>query len=398
MLNGIKLLGLLDSGANCSILGQGALQTIENIGLQLKQMHSSIKTVDGSIHPVKFYVNSEVEYNGQTRCLTLLVVPTLKKKLVLGMDFWNLFKIVPTVCEVEQSIESERVDMSVEEKNKLEEIISLFPETKNDRLGRTTLYEHVIDTGEAVPFQKRYYPVSPYVQVEINKELDRMIKLDVIEPASSPWSNPLVCVSRTSGKIRLCLDARQLNSVTVKESYPLPYITRILGRLDGTRYLSSIDLSDAFWQVPLEVSSRPKTAFVVPGRGLFQFKAMPFGLCNAAQSLCRLMDNVLGYDLEPAVFVYLDDIIVATETIEDHFKMLKIVAERLTNAGLTINIDKSKFCVKFLKYLGFIVDKNGLNTDPDKIRAIVDFPVPKCVKDVRRLLGMTEGLLLILRR
>lgn len=162
-----------------------------------------------------------------------------------------------------------------------------------------------------------------------------------------------------------------------------------MGRLNGTRYLSSIDfLSDAFWQIALDDSSKNKTAFVVPSRGLFHFKRMPFGLCNAAQNMSKLMDLVLGFDLEPKVFVYLDDIIIATDDFDEHLEMIKAVADRLRKVNLTINIEKSKFCVPKLQYLGYVLDADGIHTDAEKIKAIVDYPVPKTVKEVRRFLGI----------
>lgn len=136
--------------------------------------------------------------------------------------------------------------------------------------------------------------------------------LDVIEKCeSSSWSNPIVAVKKPNGKIRVCLDARKLNEVTVKDAYPQPQINRILSRLVGTKYLSSIDFSDAFLKVPLEESSRAKTAFAISGKGFYAYKRMAFGLCNSGATLCRLVDKVIGCDLEPYVFVYLDDIIIA---------------------------------------------------------------------------------------
>lgn len=157
----------------------------------------------------------------------------------------------------------------------------------------------------------RYYLFQEHIYTEI----DRLLSMDVIEKCpASEWSNPVVAVQKPSGKIRVCLDARKLNNLTIKDAYPQQQINRILSRLGGTKYLSAIDFSDAFLQVPLEKSSRPKTAFAVSGRGFFMYKRMPFGLCNSGATLCRLVDSVIGCDLEPFVFVYLDDIIVATDT------------------------------------------------------------------------------------
>lgn len=175
-----------------------------------------------------------------------------------------------------------------------------------------------------------------------------MLSLGVIEKSNSSWSNPIVGVRKPTGKLRLCLDSRKLNNCSKTDAFPLPYISRILGRLRGTKYLSSIDLSDAFWQIPVAKNDREKTAFTVPNRGLFHFVSLPFGLHEAAQSLCRLMDAVLGYDLEPSVFVYLDDIIIATDTFDDHIRLIQEVGRRLNAANLSVSKTKSKFCMRKL--------------------------------------------------
>lgn len=188
--------------------------------------------------------------------------------------------------------------------------------------------------------------------------------------------------------MRVCLDARKLNSVTKKDAYPQQQINRILGRLAATKYLTAIDFSDAFLQVPLCENSQNKTAFAISGKGFFRYKRMPFGLCNSGATLCRLVDQVIGCDLEPNVFVYLDDIIVATETFDQHISLLRIIAERITDAGLTVSSEKSKFCAQQLKYLGYILDHQGVRPNPEKVSAMSDYPTPKSVKDVRRLLGL----------
>lgn len=132
-----------------------------------------------------------------------------------------------------------------------------MPFSRKGELSKTHLTSHRIDTADALPIKQRHYVVSPYIQAEINKELDRLLELGVIEPCeSSAWSNPIVAVKKPNGNIRVCLDARKLNSVTKKDAYPQQQINRILGRLADTKYLSSIDFSDAFLQVPLEKESR----------------------------------------------------------------------------------------------------------------------------------------------
>lgn len=140
------------------------------------------------------------------------------------------------------------------------------------------------------------------------------------------------------------------------------------------------------------MTQKEKTAFIVPGRGLYQFKVMPFGLCGAAASQSRLMDLVLGFDLQPHVFVYLDDVIICTEDFEKHMQLLEEVAHRLKSAGLTISTEKSKFCCQSLQYLGFVLSENGLRTNDERVKAIVQYPVPTTVKGLKRFLGMMNWL------
>lgn len=383
---------MLDSGANCSILGSGSAKLLKFLNLHTFEETAVIKTADGTSHSVSEGVNLPITYDGKQITIPVLVVPSIAKELILGMDFWLAFNIKPVVCD---SIEVEKVcpvskqhSLSQVQKNKLAAVVDLFPGSKEGVIGCTKLISHIIDTNDASPIKQRHYTISPFLQPEVNREIDRMLSLGVIEPANSPWSSPVVVVRKPNGKVRLCLDARKLNDVTKKEAYPLPNINRILGRLTGTRFLSSIDLSDAFWQVSLNKDSRDKTAFAIPGKGFFRFKRMPFGLCNSASTLCQLMDYVLGCDLEPKVFTYLDDIIVCTESFEEHLDILKEVASRLKVAGLTINVSKSSFCQQELRYLGFVVSEQGIKPDDDKIAPIQSYATPKNIKDLRRLLGM----------
>lgn len=397
---GIKMVGLLDSGANCTVLGKDAQNVIKTLKLDVFNVDTNIKTADGTVHAIKSYINLPFEYNGKCFVLPTLVFPNLAQTLILGIDFWNRFNLKPCMCEetcVELlelndnlTLDNEKFELSSFQLQKLNEVKQKFPYSTSTKIGRTSLVSHVIETGECRPIKQRYYPVSPYVQKSIDDELDRMLSLGVIEKSVSPWSSPMVCVKKSSGKIRLCLDSRKLNDCTKKDAYPLPYISNILGRFSGTKYLSTIDLSDAFWQVPLEYNSKEKTAFTIPGRGLYQFIVMPFGLCNAPQTQSRLMDRVLGADLEPFVFAYLDDIVVACDDFDQHCKLLEEVALRLKAANLTISPEKSKFCCPKIKYLGYVVDKDGLHTDPDKVSSIVNYPAPKSIKEIRRFVGMAS--------
>lgn len=430
---GFECEGLLDSGSSCTILGKDAVEIVKSLNLNGSPCNVAIKTADGTVHLALCRVDIPFRVENKIKVVPTLIIPSMAKHLILGIDFWKIFGISPTFevlkngCdEVEEisieggaealaekidgvysgsynvtgmeslgnlsneKVDYDRVELSDEQLKILSEVIESFEVTKYGKLGRTDILKHNINTGEAKPVVKRPYPVSPFIQKEVDLELNRMMEMGVIEPAKGEWANPMVIVRKPNGKIRMCLDARGLNAVTEKDRYPLPHIGRILGQIQATKYQSSIDLSDAFWQVPLDEESKAKTAFIVPGRGQFQFSVIPFGLCNSAQGLCRALDQCIGYDLEPRCFSYVDDIIITTPTFEEHVKILNEVSKRLKKGGFTISKEKSKFCAKELKYLGYIMDENGLSMDPDRISPILNIAPPKTLKELRRIIGMAS--------
>ena len=164
----------------------------------------------------------------------------------------------------------------------------------------------------------------------------------------------------------------------------------ILDKLRGARYLSKIDLKAAYHQIPMARESKKYTVFAVPGSGLWQFTRMPFGLTNAPMTFQRLIDSLLGPELEPYVFGYLDDIIVTTETFEEHLKWVEIVLNKLVDARLKVNREKCEFCCSSVTYLGFLLDQNGLRPNPDRVRALLNYPTPTNLRQLRGFLGIVN--------
>lgn len=387
-------LALLDSGANKSVIGGELAQQLIS-SKPFNKFKSVVRTADGQTQNVAGTIQIPLTYNSVDNNFEFLIVPSIKQSVICGMDFWYTFgiSIKQTVLINEINFEPEedstRVRLSDSQKLKLQKVIDFFPSFENEGLGLTNLIEHNIDTSNAKPIKQRFYPLSPAKEKLLCIEIDRMIKMDVIEEApSSPWSSP-VTLHIKPGKVRFCLDARKLNAVTVKDAYPIPIMDGLLSRLPPVHCISKIDLKDAFWQICLDQESRAKTAFTVPNRPLYQFKRMPFGLSNAPQTMCRLMDLVIPYQLKSHVLVYLDDLLVLSNNFEDHLLHLSEVATQLRKAGLTINVQKSQFCLKTVDYLGYLVGEGTLQVNPNKIAAVRDFPVPKTQKQLRRFLGMT---------
>lgn len=401
---GKEIKALLDSGATKTILGREGMWILDRCPARLhKTSGKYVETADAMKHEIGGMVDLAITLKGRTEQLTVLVVPALKHNLILGIDFWESMNIVAdfsnkewhftshfrgshNFCSTVEGIQSTEHLTEVERRT-LQTLVNEFFKDEPTTLGRTDRVQHVIDTGDSPAIKQRYFPVSPAKQKLIDEELNNMLTLGVIEPSKSEWSSPIFLLDKPDGSKRFIVDFRKVNAVSKKDAYPLPRVTAILDRLRDARYISSLDIKSAYWQLPLESKSKERTAFTIPGRGLYQFVTMPFGLCGAPATWQRFVDNVLGPDLEPYVFVYLDDIILVTPTFEKHVEVLSEIFKRVREAKLTLNKEKCTFCRQELKYLGYVVSERGLHVDPDKVKSIVDLPVPRNQKEVRQFCG-----------
>jgi hypothetical protein len=285
-------------------------------------------------------------------------------------------------CMIDSNLGEER---KVEMIALLNEFSDLF-DKEGQNLGVTDKVEHsVVTTGE--PIRQRAYRTSFFERREIQRQVDDMLKQGLIKFSESAWAHPVVLVKKKTGEYRFCVDYRKLNAVTVRNSYPLPRISDILTQIGNSRWLSSLDLLSAYWQVPVKETDQPKTAFITAD-GLYEFTRMPFGMVNSGSTFQALVDQVLGQLKWNTVIVYLDDIVVYSSTWAKHMAGLKAVFERLREAKLTIKTSKCKFATTELKVLGFTVNQKGIGTDPEKMAIIRDYPIPKTVKQVRSFLGL----------
>lgn len=272
-------------------------------------------------------------------------------------------------------------------KQQLLQILESNPQVCTHQTGRTDVLQHYIYTTCQVPIKQRPYRLSPVKQQAMEEQLEVMLKEGIVEPSHSAWASPVVLVPKKNGKLRFCVDYRKVNGITENDAYPLPNITEILESLSGASIFSTLDLNCGYWQVMMDPDSKAKTAFIVSA-GLYHFNVMPFGLKNAPATFQRLMETVLGELRKKICFVYIDDIIIYSSSVVQHFYDLKTVLHRLETAGLTINLKKCNFFLPKITFLGHVVSNKGITADPSKVEAIRAFPAPNTLKEVQRFLGL----------
>lgn len=404
----LKITCLVDTGSNLNILGSEGLYLLEKYNLKVSYPSDYLRvtTADGTPQENQGLVYLPIVFNNKETLLKCLIIPSIQHALILGIEFcqaaglslnfsnnsWQVATVNNSVVRTAVSSAVDALQSSDEltpgQQALLQEKITLFQELSQKKLGRTTLIEHKIVTTDEKPFRHKQYPLSPALQKILVQEVDEMLETGVIRPSTSPYRSPMLLVRKKDGTYRACFDGRTLNKVTVRDAYPLPSIDSIISKIRDAHFLSTIDIKKAFYNIPLSEDSRAKTAFAVPGKGLFEHCVMAFGLTNAPATMSRLMDIVLDESVSQYVFNYLDDIIVVTPTFELHLEMLQKLYERLKYAGLAVNAQKCQFCRSSLKFLGYIVDRQGIRPSGELIEAVVNLSIPKTTTHVRRLLGL----------
>jgi hypothetical protein len=207
-----------------------------------------------------------------------------------------------------------------------------------------------------------------------------------IMPSESSFSSPILLVNKGNGKFRFCVDYRTLNDHTIRDAYPLPLFEDTQNQLAGKKWFSKLDIIAAFNKLCMDADSEDLTAFKTR-YGSYKYRVMPFGITNGPANFQRYINNALQGFLDDFCLAFIDDILIFSETKEEHRRHVDLVLERLVKAGLQCDIEKSEFYVQRTKFLGFIITDKGIEADPAKIQTILDWKTPRRLSDVRSFLG-----------
>ena len=307
-----------------------------------------------------------------------------------GFEIWDpgieSVKSVKAVNELDLSKVTKEMKAPLREL--LQEYSDIFSEQGYD-IGKTDVIQHHIDTGDHRPIRLRPYRTPHKLKAEMQKHVQEMLKNNIIRHSSSPWAAPALLVSKNDGSTRFVVDYRKLNQATKFDSYPMPKISDILDQLNGKKYFTCLDLASGYHNVCVDPKSQEKTAFVVE-HGLYEYKRMPFGLVSAPASFSRLMDHVFRGQLDDFLLVYLDDLIIFSDTLEEHLEHLREVFKILREAKLKLKGKKCQFFLQEVSFLGHVVTPDGIKPDPGKIEKILNFKVPTNVKQVQSFLGLAS--------
>ena len=265
--------------------------------------------------------------------------------------------------------------LSTDQITEVKRLLSRFPQVTRNTPGQTNRAVHKIRTTDSAPIRRKAYRLPQAYHERVVKEIQEMEKNGIIEKSESEWAFPLVIVEKRDGGIRLCIDYRELNQVTKYDAYPMPRIEEMLDQIGNAHFITTLDLAKGYWQVPMSEEDKEKTAFVSP-KGLFQFVTMPFGLCGAPVTFQRMIDSVLR-GTEMFAGVYLDDIVVYSDTWENHLVHLEQIFHRLSDANLTMKMEKCVFAAEDCVYLGYSIGRGGVRPEESKVRDVAEMPQPQ---------------------
>jgi hypothetical protein len=291
----------------------------------------------------------------------------------------------PTPYKIYQLVKQIK-NLNKTQKRKIAKIFIKNIKVFSSQPGRVKDYEYEIKVNNNIPFKAMHYPIPVSHQKATAQEIEKMLKLRIIRKQSTPFVNPLVPVIKKDGSVRLCLDARRTNKLIIPDyDGPMPP-EEILQRFSGKKFLSSFDLTSSFWQVPLSKESQQYTGFIYNGES-YVFEVTPFGLSISVASLHRCLTTRLGPEILDFTTIYVDDLLVASTTFNEHCLHLNKLLTCIRNIGMTLKLSKTMLCREEVPFLGMILTPHGVFPDDKKLQGIVDFARPNNPKNIQEFVG-----------
>lgn len=276
-----------------------------------------------------------------------------------------------------------------EQTEKLFDVLRPYSSLWDGKLGTVENVKHRIDTGDSSPVWSMPHRAGP-AQRDVEKaEVKRMLELDVIEPSQAEWASPVVLVPKPDGSTRFCIDYRRLNSLTKRDSYPLPRMDEFIDSLGDANFFTTLDANSGYWQVLMDEASKDKTSFTCHA-GFYRFKRLPFGLINAPATFQRALDLILSGVRYEFALVYLDDIIIFSKTFDEHMAHLSHVLGLLKDANISLKLKKCAFAKQEVQYLGHMIKPGHLEMLSARVESLKLIELPKTKKEVRSFLGLAS--------
>eukprot|EP00253_Pinus_taeda_P015903 PITA_15903 len=269
----------------------------------------------------------------------------------------------------------------------IQEFADVFPEEIPGLPPRRDIDFTIELVPGAAPVSRAPYRMNIPELTELKMQLQELLEKNYIRPSVSPWGAPVLFVKKKEGTLRMCIDYRQLNKLTIKNKYPLPRIDELFDQVKGATVFSKIDLRSGYHQIRIKDEDIAKTAFRTR-YGHYEFVVLPFGLTNAPATFMCLMNGIFHPYLDQFVLIFIDDILIYSRNIEEHCEHLRIVLQTLRKHQLYAKFSKCDFFKEEIQYLGHVISKEGIAVDPEKIKAIMDWSIPKDVTDVRSFMGL----------
>jgi hypothetical protein len=339
---------------------------------------------------------------------TLLIMGLESVDIILGTDWlsWHqaLIDVVARAIEIHSPVCGEltlylpnqgcthscaltMVEPPVERIPVVSEYLDVFPD-ELPRMPPDRDIEFVIELQPGTaPISKRLYRMLPGELAELKKQLQELLDKGFIRPSTSPWGCPALFVKKKDESLRLCVDYRPLNAVTIQNKYPLPCIDVLFDQLVGAKVFSKIDLRSGYHQIKIRASDIPKTVFSTR-YGLYEYLMMSFGLTNAPAYFMYLMNSAFMSELDKFVVVFIDDILVYSKNEDEHTRHLHIVLQRLWDHHMYAKFSKCDFCLREIKFLGHTISQDGIAVDPEKVQEVMDWKSPTTVRQIRSFLGL----------